>query len=99
MRNAECGIKEEAAPSYSSFIIPHSSFLILSILSISVNCFPITQTGRDKPCAYSPQSRDLNMATTYSATEPDEGEEDLPPREVDLAKIDRGVRLLLEGVG
>src|SRR5947207_6878145 len=39
------------------------------------------------------------MATSYSATEPDEGPEDLPPREVDLDKIERGVRLILEGVG
>ena len=39
------------------------------------------------------------MATIYSATEPDEGDEDLPPREVDLDKIERGVRLILEGVG
>ena len=39
------------------------------------------------------------MATIYSATEPDEGPEDLPPREVDLDKIERGVRLILEGVG
>ena len=39
------------------------------------------------------------MATSYSATEPDEGPEDLPPREVDLDKIERGVRLILEGIG
>ena len=39
------------------------------------------------------------MATIYSATEPDEGPEELPKREVDLDKIERGVRLILEGVG
>ena len=39
------------------------------------------------------------MATSYSATEPDEGSEGLPEREVDLDKIERGVRLILEGVG
>ena len=39
------------------------------------------------------------MATIYSATEPDEGPEELPKREVDLDKIEQGVRLILEGVG
>ena len=39
------------------------------------------------------------MATSFSATEPDEGPEGLPEREVDLDKIERGVRLILEGVG
>ena len=39
------------------------------------------------------------MATIYSATEPDEEPEELPKREVDLDKIERGVRLILEGVG
>jgi GTP cyclohydrolase I len=39
------------------------------------------------------------MATIFSATEPDEGPEELPKREVDLDKIERGVRLILEGVG
>jgi GTP cyclohydrolase I len=39
------------------------------------------------------------MATSYSATEPDEGPEELPEREVDLDKIEQGVRLILEGVG
>jgi GTP cyclohydrolase I len=39
------------------------------------------------------------MATIYSATEPDGGADDLPPREVDLEKIERGVRLILEGIG
>src|SRR2546423_11726921 len=37
MRNDE--LKQKAAPSYSSLIIPHSSFLILFILSILVNFF------------------------------------------------------------
>ena len=39
------------------------------------------------------------MATIFSATEPDEGPEELPKREVDLDKIEQGVRLILEGVG
>jgi GTP cyclohydrolase I len=39
------------------------------------------------------------MATIYSATEPDEGSEENGGRGVDLEKIERGVRLILEGVG
>jgi GTP cyclohydrolase IA len=39
------------------------------------------------------------MATIFSATEPDEGSEDNGARGVDLEKIERGVRLILEGVG
>jgi GTP cyclohydrolase I len=39
------------------------------------------------------------MATIYSATEPNEGSDDLRSRGVDLEKIERGVRLILEGVG
>jgi GTP cyclohydrolase I len=40
------------------------------------------------------------MATIFSATEPDEGsEEDGGAHGVDLEKIERGVRLILEGVG
>ena len=40
------------------------------------------------------------MATIFSATEPDEGsEENEGARGVDLEKIERGVRLILEGVG
>jgi GTP cyclohydrolase I len=39
------------------------------------------------------------MATIYSATEPDEGPEEGGARGVDLDKIERGVRLILEGVG
>src|SRR2546421_4129323 len=39
------------------------------------------------------------MATTFSATEPDDGSEDSPGFAVDLEKIERGVRLILEGVG
>ena len=39
------------------------------------------------------------MATTFSATEPDEGAEDSTRGAVDLEKIERGVRLILEGVG
>jgi GTP cyclohydrolase I len=39
------------------------------------------------------------MATIYSATEPDEGSEASDARGVDLEKIERGVRLILEGVG
>src|SRR5437763_15221298 len=39
------------------------------------------------------------MATIYSATGPDADDEEWPPREVDLGKIERGVRLIREGVG
>ncbi len=39
------------------------------------------------------------MATRFSATEPDGGEEELAPRAVDQEKIARGIRLVLEGVG
>jgi GTP cyclohydrolase I len=42
------------------------------------------------------------MATSFSATEPDEqdeGPDELPRAAVDLDKIERGVRLILEGVG
>jgi len=39
------------------------------------------------------------MATFYSATEPDEGSDAPAARGVDLDKIERGVRLILEGVG
>ena len=39
------------------------------------------------------------MATRFSATEPDDGAEGAEPRGVDLEKIARGVRLVLEGVG
>jgi GTP cyclohydrolase IA len=39
------------------------------------------------------------MATIFSATEPDEGPDEGPPGAVDLDKIERGVRLILEGVG
>ena len=39
------------------------------------------------------------MATIFSATEPDEGSEEGSARGVDLEKIERGVRLILEGVG
>ncbi|HEX6185572.1 MAG TPA: GTP cyclohydrolase I FolE [Pyrinomonadaceae bacterium] len=39
------------------------------------------------------------MATIFSATEPDEGSEDAATRGVDLDKIERGIRLILEGVG
>lgn len=39
------------------------------------------------------------MATIFSATEPDEGPDESAAREVDLEKIERGVRLILEGVG
>jgi GTP cyclohydrolase I len=39
------------------------------------------------------------MATKYSATEPDEDFSDLQSSGVDLEKIARGVRLLLEGIG
>lgn len=39
------------------------------------------------------------MATIFSATEPDEGSEGEGGRGVDLEKIERGVRLILEGVG
>lgn len=39
------------------------------------------------------------MSTIFSATEPDEGSEESGARGVDLEKIERGVRLILEGVG
>ncbi|HEX8147264.1 MAG TPA: GTP cyclohydrolase I FolE [Pyrinomonadaceae bacterium] len=39
------------------------------------------------------------MATIFSATEPDEGSGEGGARGVDLEKIERGVRLILEGVG
>ena len=39
------------------------------------------------------------MATIFSATEPDDGSEEGGARGVDLEKIERGVRLILEGVG
>lgn len=39
------------------------------------------------------------MATIFSATERDEGSEESGARGVDLDKIERGVRLILEGVG
>ena len=39
------------------------------------------------------------MSTEFSASEPDENGEAKPTRAVDLAKIARGVRLILEGVG
>jgi GTP cyclohydrolase I len=39
------------------------------------------------------------MATTFSATEPDGDAEESSARGVDLEKIERGVRLILEGVG
>ena len=39
------------------------------------------------------------MATYFSATEPDEGSDEPAARGVDLEKIERGVRLILEGVG
>lgn len=42
------------------------------------------------------------MATKFSATEPDEtagGSDQAAPRAVDLEKIERGIRLVLEGVG
>ena len=39
------------------------------------------------------------MATIFSATEPDDGSEVGDARGVDLEKIERGVRLILEGVG
>ena len=39
------------------------------------------------------------MATGFSATEPDDGSEEGGGRGVDLEKIERGVRLILEGVG
>src|SRR5215207_9058676 len=39
------------------------------------------------------------MATIFSATEPDEGSDSEGARGVDLEKIERGVRLILEGVG
>lgn len=39
------------------------------------------------------------MATIFSATEPDDGSAEDGARGVDLEKIERGVRLILEGVG
>lgn len=39
------------------------------------------------------------MATRFSATEPDERADDAEARGVDLEKIARGIRLVLEGVG
>lgn len=39
------------------------------------------------------------MATIFSATEPDEGPGEARPQGIDLEKIERGVRLILEGVG
>jgi GTP cyclohydrolase I len=39
------------------------------------------------------------MATIFSATEPDEGAKEGGGRGVDLEKVERGVRLILEGVG
>ena len=39
------------------------------------------------------------MATKFSATEPDEDFSEAQAREVDLEKIARGIRLLLEGIG
>ena len=39
------------------------------------------------------------MATIFSATEPDESSEGATGREIDLEKIERGVRLILEGMG
>ena len=39
------------------------------------------------------------MATIFSATEPDDGSPDDGASGVDLEKIERGVRLILEGVG
>ena len=39
------------------------------------------------------------MATIFSATEPDGGSEDAAPGGVDLDKVERGVRLILEGIG
>ncbi len=39
------------------------------------------------------------MATIFSATEPDEGSEGAAPGGVDLDKVERGVRLILEGIG
>src|SRR3954464_6882427 len=39
------------------------------------------------------------MATSFSATEPDGDSEEASARGVDLEKIERGVRLILEGVG
>jgi GTP cyclohydrolase I len=39
------------------------------------------------------------MTTKFSATEPDEDSPQLEAREVDLEKIARGIRLVLEGVG
>src|SRR5919206_5064191 len=39
------------------------------------------------------------MATTFSATEPDGDAEESGARGVDVEKIERGVRLILEGIG
>ena len=39
------------------------------------------------------------MATSFSATEPDDGSEESAVGGVDLDKIEQGVRLILEGVG
>lgn len=39
------------------------------------------------------------MATRFSATEPDERADDAEARGVDLEKVARGIRLVLEGVG
>ncbi|HYE13025.1 MAG TPA: GTP cyclohydrolase I, partial [Pyrinomonadaceae bacterium] len=40
------------------------------------------------------------MATRFSATEPDDNSvDDAASRSVDLEKIERGIRLVLEGVG
>jgi GTP cyclohydrolase I len=39
------------------------------------------------------------MATIFSATEPDDSSGDAPGNDIDLEKIERGVRLILEGVG
>ncbi|MDT7807544.1 MAG: cyclohydrolase [Acidobacteriota bacterium] len=39
------------------------------------------------------------MATIFSATEPDDGSGDAPEHGIDLEKIERGVRLILEGIG
>jgi GTP cyclohydrolase I len=39
------------------------------------------------------------MATIFSATEPDDGADEPPGGGVDIEKIERGVRLILEGVG
>src|SRR5205085_1817612 len=65
----------------------------------SVSAFARSAGSGARRIRRSRRMRLLSMATIYSATEPDEGPEDLPPREVDLDKIERGVRLILEGVG